>query len=57
MALWVEQHHGSNGATFIASRIAQLEREGEPGGVKLWQQVARRYSELTSSLPVKSHLG
>jgi len=46
MALWVEKHHGDGGQEFIAERIADLENSGEHGGVRLWRQVAERFSQL-----------
>lgn len=46
MALWVEKAHGSDGAQFIAEKIARLRGRGEEGGVALWQDVARRFEQL-----------
>ena len=46
LALWVEKHHGGSGAKFIAGKLAQLEEQGETGGVKMWRQVWRRYADL-----------
>ena len=47
MALWVEKTHGSDGAQYIADKIARLQRRGEEGGVALWQDVACRFEQLS----------
>nr|WP_240048961.1 hypothetical protein [Parerythrobacter lutipelagi] len=47
MALWVEKHHGDSGRDFIDAKIDQLTRANEPDGAKLWQQVARRWEQLS----------
>lgn len=47
MALWVEKHHKERGAEFIAEKIAALAEADDVGGVKLWEQVARRYAQLS----------
>ena len=47
MALWVEKTHGSDGAHFIAEKIARLRGRGEEGGVALWQDVAHRFEQLS----------
>lgn len=53
MALWVEKHHGSKGAEYIADRIAKLEAAGEAKGADLWRWVATRYNELTPPIPIE----
>lgn len=54
MALWVEKTHGSDGAQFIADKIARLQRRGEEGGVALWQDVARRFEQLSERSPAEN---
>jgi hypothetical protein len=44
MALWVEKHHGEQGAAFIAAQIERLVLHGEEGGVALWREVEDRYA-------------
>ena len=46
MALWVEKHHGDGGRDFIDAKIEQLALANEPDGVKLWEDVARRFEQL-----------
>ena len=46
MALWVEKTHGYQGPAFIAGKIDALARTGEEDGVRLWQEVARRFDSL-----------
>jgi hypothetical protein len=46
MALWVEKHHGEQGRAFISEQIARLASAGEPDGVAMWCQVARRLRSL-----------
>lgn len=46
IALWVEKHHDENGADYILNQIAQLQRDGEDGGVELWSQVFDRFQQL-----------
>lgn len=54
MALWVERTHGSDSAQFIADKIARLQRRGEEGGVALWQDVARRFEQLSERSPAEN---
>lgn len=46
MALRVEREHGADGPHYIAEQIERNEAGGEPGGVDLWQEVARRFQQL-----------
>ena len=46
MALWVEKHHGTNGAEFIATKIAHFAAQGESEGAALWREVAARHRQL-----------
>lgn len=46
MALWVEKHHRDDGRGFIDAKIEQLLLANEPDGVKLWEEVARRFEQL-----------
>ncbi|WP_431470137.1 DUF6961 family protein [Sphingosinithalassobacter sp. LHW66-3] len=54
MALWVEKTHGSDGAQFIAETIARLRRRGEEDGVALWQDVARRFEQLSERTEIEN---
>ena len=47
MALHVERHHGADGPSFIAEQIGRNALAGEPGGIELWEGVARRYRQLS----------
>lgn len=54
MTVWVEKTHGFEGAQFIAEKIARLRRRGEDGGVALWQDVARRFEQLSERSPAEN---
>jgi hypothetical protein len=47
MALWVEKNHGSEGAAFIANRLAEL--VDEPDGLRMWLEVAERFEALSGA--------
>lgn len=45
--LWIAanmvlQRHGDGAADFIASRIADLERQSDRGGADVWQAITRK---------------
>jgi hypothetical protein len=46
MALWVEQNHAYDGATYIAEQIIRNEAMGAVAGVALWRAVAERFRKL-----------
>lgn len=46
IALWLERTHGDDGPVHVAKEIERLVRSGEPDGIAMWQQVARRYDRL-----------
>ncbi len=46
MALWVEKHHGEEGWLYISQQQDLLLAEAESDGVKMWQEVAKRFEKL-----------
>ena len=55
MALWVEKHHGAKGSEFIAQQLERL--SSDPEGQKLWQAVAKRFTELKPLIPIHGQPG
>ena len=51
VALWVEKTHAETGWLFIAQQRDRLLAEGDLDGVALWQEVSRRYDELSFVSP------
>lgn len=49
MALHVEREHGAEGPAFIAEQIERNALAGEPAGVNLWRDVARRFDQLVKT--------
>ena len=50
-ALWVEQHKGNDGPTFIAAQVTRLALENDLDGVARWKQIAAAYDELRVGRP------
>jgi len=46
MALAVLRDHGEQAPHEVAERIGALALEGQPGGVAMWREVARRVDQL-----------
>jgi hypothetical protein len=46
MALWVDREHGEEAEQFIAGKVLHFVEQGDDGGRKLWEEVARRYVQL-----------
>lgn len=46
MALWVDREHGEDAEEFIAGKVLYFVEQGDEGGRKLWEEVARRYVQL-----------
>lgn len=49
MVLALVKQHGDQAPLEVAERIGQLAVQGEPQGVALWQEVAKRLNSLLSS--------
>lgn len=49
MALALVKQHGDQAPVKVAERIGQLAVQGEPQGVALWQEVAKRLNSLLLS--------
>lgn len=50
-ALWVEQHKGDDGPTFIAAQVTSLALENDHDGVARWRRIAEAYDELRAGRP------
>ena len=46
LTLWVEKHHGEDGTAYIAKKLEHFTAIGEPGAVRMWEAVAKRYATL-----------
>ena len=46
MALWVEKHYGEEGWLYISQQQDRLLAGTETDGVKMWQEVAKRFEKL-----------
>ncbi|MEL7728697.1 hypothetical protein AAG612_04105 [Citromicrobium bathyomarinum] len=55
LTLWVEKHHGDDGAAYIDERIEHFTTAGETGAVDMWEAVAQRYANLTSATAMRTH--
>jgi len=49
LALWVDREHGSEAEEFIAGKVLHFVEQDDEGGKKLWEQVARRYVQLSQT--------
>ncbi len=49
MVLALVKQHGDQAPLEVAERIGQLAVQGEPQGVALWQEVAKRLNSLLLS--------
>lgn len=47
MALWVDREHGEEAEEFIAGKVLYFVEQGDEGGRKLWEEIARRYVQLS----------
>ena len=50
-ALWVEQHEGNDGPTFIAAQVTRLALANDLDGMARWKQIAAAYDELRVGRP------
>ena len=50
-ALWVEQHKGNDGPTFIAAQVTRLALENDLVGVARWRRIAEAYDKLRAGRP------
>lgn len=47
MTVWVDREHGEDAEEFIAGKVLHFVEQGDEGGRKLWEEVARRYVQLS----------